>query len=942
MNALLLEVVSEKTGYPADMLTLEMELESDLGIDSIKRVEILSGMREKAPSLPEVDAAEMAELQTLGQIVEYMGGNAASAAAPAPAASGVDLNALLLEVVSEKTGYPADMLTLEMELESDLGIDSIKRVEILSGMREKAPSLPEVDASEMAELQTLGQIVEYMGGQSGAAAAPAPVVVAAPAIPSNLGRFALDLVPAAPAGFMVAGLDKGLIAVTRDGLGVAEALAAKLTAAGLNAAAVDGVPADAASAVFLGGLANVDVAGARAVNKAAFAASKVIAAKLASEGGAFITVQDTDGDFGLSGASDRAWLGGLPGLVKTAAQEWNDAGLKAIDLERGGRDAEALADALFAELLTGGAELEVGLKADGSRFTLKSVRTDVEGASHNVVDANSVIVASGGARGVTATTLIALAKATKARFALIGRTGLTAEGAETQGITDDAALKKAMMQAALARGEKVTPATLGKAVSRLLANREIVATVAAIQAAGGDAEYVACSVTDAEGLNKTFDSVRAKWGPITGIVHGAGVLADRYIADKTQDQFDFVFDTKVEGLQALLDATANDPVSLLVNFSSVAARAGNQGQCDYAMANEVLNKVAAAEGARRDGLLVKSLGWGPWEGGMVTPALKARFEAIGVPLIPLAVGAQMLVDEVTSGASERVELVLGGEPKSKALLSSSAAGGESFTARVHSATHPWLADHSVGGEPVIPVVLAMEWMAQAALALRPDYVLARVENVVVTKGIRVPDFTGAGGAYTVNARQLRNGNGATVAVEVISGGIKHYTATIVLADSHASVAGAKGVTEPKTSSVKGFYKHEAVFHGPAFQVVASPKLGEDGMVATLSGTLEKGWKGGAWTLDPALFDGALQLALYFTSEKLGQKSLPTGLQSLQVYRDLPASGSVRCVLTGTADAHRTVTDIALFAEDGAPIAELRGVTTFGYGDRKTAGNGARA
>ena len=162
--------------------------------------------------------------------------------AVAPAAPGIDLTGLLLEVVSDKTGYPADMLTLEMELESDLGIDSIKRVEILSGMREKAPSLPEVDASEMAELQTLGQIVEYMGGQQGGAAATPTTVAAEPTavvMPANLGRFVLDTVVAEPAGFMVRGLDRGLVAVTRDGLGVAEALVSRLAAAGFEARTVD-------------------------------------------------------------------------------------------------------------------------------------------------------------------------------------------------------------------------------------------------------------------------------------------------------------------------------------------------------------------------------------------------------------------------------------------------------------------------------------------------------------------------------------------------------------------------------------------------------------------------------------------------------------------------------------------------------------------------------
>ena len=243
-----------------------------------------------------------------------------------------------------------------------------------------------------------------MGGQQGGAAATSTTVAAEPTavvMPANLGRFVLDTVVAEPAGFMVRGLDRGLVAVTRDGLGVAEALVSRLAAAGFEARTVDTVPADAASVVFLGGLAEVDAQGARAVNKAAFAAASIVAKRLSEEGGAFVTVQDTGGDFGLTDPGDRAWLGGLPGLVKTAAQEWSAAGVKAIDIARGGRSADVLADALLAELLTGGVEREVGLMADGTRLTLASRKVEVEGRDNAVVDSNSVIVASGGARGVT-------------------------------------------------------------------------------------------------------------------------------------------------------------------------------------------------------------------------------------------------------------------------------------------------------------------------------------------------------------------------------------------------------------------------------------------------------------------------------------------------------------------------------------------------------------
>ncbi|OBU84399.1 acyl carrier protein, partial [Chromobacterium subtsugae] len=61
----------------------------------------------------------------------------APAASPAAAAAtSADISQLLLATVADKTGYPVDMLSLDMRLEADLGVDSIKRVEILSSVRD--------------------------------------------------------------------------------------------------------------------------------------------------------------------------------------------------------------------------------------------------------------------------------------------------------------------------------------------------------------------------------------------------------------------------------------------------------------------------------------------------------------------------------------------------------------------------------------------------------------------------------------------------------------------------------------------------------------------------------------------------------------------------------------------------------------------------------------
>ncbi len=171
----LLEIVADKTGYPAEMLDLDMDMEADLGIDSIKRVEIMGALQERHPDLPEVEADDLAELRTLGEILAYVSQAAPSGAvsAPAPAApepvaaapvapAGGDLKAVLLEIVADKTGYPAEMLDLDMDMEADLGIDSIKRVEIMGALQERQPDLPEVEADDLAELRTLGEILAYV------------------------------------------------------------------------------------------------------------------------------------------------------------------------------------------------------------------------------------------------------------------------------------------------------------------------------------------------------------------------------------------------------------------------------------------------------------------------------------------------------------------------------------------------------------------------------------------------------------------------------------------------------------------------------------------------------------------------------------------------------------------------------------------------------------
>jgi NAD(P)-dependent dehydrogenase (short-subunit alcohol dehydrogenase family)/acyl carrier protein len=920
------------------MLSMEMDLEQDLGIDSIKRVEILSAMVKRAPQLPEIDAEAMISLRTLGQIADYLEQSLAAIAAipgPGQAARSDEIRSLLVEVVSQKTGYPAEMLSMEMDLEQDLGIDSIKRVEILSAMVKQAPHLPEIDSEAMIALHTLGQIVEHIQGAQKPAAAvlqesaesPAPALLHDQEPVAPVQRYVIEAVPAPPLGLCRPGLfGQTKICITDDGTGMAPALEAVLNHRGVNAEAMQEIPANATRIIFLGGLRRVTtVDEAIAVNREAFQAARA----LAGEARLFVTVQDTGGAFGLTGCSiEQAYLGGLAGLAKTVARERPDMVVKAIDLERGERTTGKLAIAIADELLGGGLELEVGLPEDGRRLTLRSLPAPVEPGAP-ALEAGAVIVASGGARGVTAVCLERLAQQLQPRLVLLGRTPLDQEPACCHGVEGDAGLKRALLQAVRDAGDELTPAGLDRQARRITAVREIRATIAELEAAGARVRYDVVDVTDAAAVAGIIAEVRQAWGGIDGIIHGAGVIADHLIADKSEEEFDLVFNTKVAGLRALLDATSEDRLALLCLFSSVAGRCGNPGQADYAMANEVLNKVAEAEHRRRGThCLVRSLGWGPWDGGMVTPELKARFEEQGVPVIGLDTGARMLADELSSSRPDQVELVLGGDPRHFGRIGT--ASELRLDVLVDQYSHPFLADHAIDGVPVVPVVLVMEWFARAAAALHPGLHLAALRDIRVLRGIRLERFSDGGHCLSVRA-QPSAGNGGTVSLTMTleSGdGALHYQAEAELVAERVRTNGHLPQLQLQGWDGRGVYGG-ALFHGPQFQVIRNVDgASDEGIAATICGITQLTWSREHYQTDPAAFDGGLQLAVLWTEQMLGGASLPTRIGEVRTLVDEPQPGELHCLVKGRSAANgHAVSDIYLQDHEGRLVAVLNQVET---------------
>jgi hypothetical protein len=348
------------------------------------------------------------------------------------------------------------------------------------------------------------------------------------------------------------------------------------------------------------------------------------------------------------------------------------------------------------------------------------------------------------------------------------------------------------------------------------------------------------------------------------------------------------------------------------------------------MANEILNKVAWAESRARGGeVLVKSLGWGPWEGGMVSPQLRAHFAGLGVPMIPLHIGAQMLADELCGANVEQVELVLGGEPRAEALL---VVGAEArkliLEVKLSQQTHSYLAGHAIDGEVVVPMVLVMEWFSRIARGFRPDLKLQSIDQLKVLKGILLTKFEGHGDRFVLTCAHLSNGHGVLLDLTLsCPDGTVHYRAQAHMVDTRAP-APAQGAPRPVLDDWGGAPIYgDVLFHTDQFQVIQSLHgVGEAGISATLDGVDKARWRGEHWSTDVAALDGGLQLLLLWARDHMGGAALPTSIGQMLVHVETPPKGAIHCVARCSPSGRsRGVADVCFEDEAGVLFTEFKDV-----------------
>lgn len=687
IKSLLLQVVSDKTGYPQEMLGMEMDLEADLSIDSIKRVEIIGTLRNELGTLGNGNANEdtvmeqLAGIKTLSGLVSWLTefSGAETTAAPEkngtateptvsksqaqPAFSLEDLQNAILNIVSEKTGYPKEMLGLDLDLEADLSIDSIKRMEIIGDLKTKigfGQNLEQADdvMEKLAAIKTLRGLASWiseMNGETNETPQEAKEDSTAEPVQNVLSRLRFDITPTD--AFLIQNtevLQGKRFAITQDDSKQTSAIKDALEKHGAIVELVD----TEKDLSHIDGLIMLDLFSA--ADKPSIIDHVDLIKKLDFDKAKWVyLISDIPAHLQeITDASILRHHQGYPGLFKSLAREFDNTTCRLISLSTP-QEVDQIAEITLKEILTNDKPAEVIYKND-QRHKVDIIPSPLSTSLHEAhiqLDQKSVVLVLGGAQGITAELVKHMSQAYPCTYILVGRSAdprneVSAKEFETM------KTKEEIRGFLIKSGQFTSPSEIEKETTKIFKNNQILRTIRDMENLGNTIVYQSLDLCDEEGLSNLISSIYETYNRLDGVIHGAGLLEDKLFKQKTTSSFGRVFDTKVKPLRVLAEQLRSD-CQFVVLFSSIASVYGNKGQTDYAAANSVLDDYANALNKRLKGKVI-SINWGPWKGaGMVSSTLESEYERRGISMIPLDEGKEIFLNEIKYGTESQVLIMSG-------------------------------------------------------------------------------------------------------------------------------------------------------------------------------------------------------------------------------------------------------------------------------------------
>jgi len=405
-------------------------------------------------------------------------------------------------------------------------------------------------------------------------------------------------------------------------------------------------------------------------------------------------------------------------IARTLHQEANSLSTRIIQIVK--PTAQAI-EQVLTEVRAASSYLEASYNATGVRRErrLRLLATPSEEPSGTILSGDDVLLISGGGKGIAAECGLALASAQGCALGIVGRS-LPA---------DDDALRAHLQR---------------------------------LDGAGVRWFYARADVSDPTAAERAVKAIEEALGPITGLLHGAGVNHPQPLALLKESDFADTLAPKLHGLENLLQGVDPGRLRCVVGFGSILCELGLAGEADYAFANELLTRRIEAFAHSHPQVRCLAIEWSIWSGVGMGERL-GRVEALAAQNITAITPEegvdwlQRLLSVFNASTAEPmpVRIFLSGRFGAPPTLKMLAAEPPiaRFLERIREHTpgvelvadsslslgqDPYLADHIYAEESILPGVMVLEAMTQVTQALAPGASTLEFENVQFSYPTVVP------------------------------------------------------------------------------------------------------------------------------------------------------------------------------------------------------------
>ncbi len=703
-EAEVLKLISDITLYPVELLDKDMEMEADLGIDTVKQATIFSMLSEQY-GMDEKETGSISQYRTIGELIDLVNRNNMDYVQPQlegtsignqvnktdikeykmPVNQGLSIKDDIIKIIAEITQYPADMLEEDMEMEADLGVDTIKQGTILSELSKKFCISEDTNLGP-SEFKTIKSLIDAIKNiyVEGTDAKSVNVITEKEtevkfkdinsqevenmldrelslqypiAVEEKVGKKCFDL---KGKNILIIGDVPETVKEAAKHLGKVssnigefvfgekeshEAMESKISNIidsfkGIDVVLDLGHLGEDIDFEDLSKKDEKDILDKNSIYRFLF--YKELSKNIDNPELRIICTVSMDGCFGYTQQDTLKtdpFYGALCGFYKALSMEFVKSKVKIIDLgkPKGSKLTTEVISTLKKEFEVDFNSYEIGYNCN-KRVTLKLANVDRSNIIPTLNFDCKHFIITGGGHGITAEIIRGISKSTKAKFSILGRTSIPSDIEELSRL-DLSVLeqKKTEIYDQLKEaGKKATPSEVQKEFSKLTKAISVHNLLKVIRENGCEVCYYTCDVSDFDALKTAIDKAVSNYGPANVVIHAAGIEKSRLLGQKTKEEFDEVFSVKAKGLCNLYRLIDKNELQLFIGFSSISGRFGNEAQLDYCAANNFISSFMSMVSSKHKGIRAISISWSGWKDyGMAwrNEFVRENAEGMGLHLI---------------------------------------------------------------------------------------------------------------------------------------------------------------------------------------------------------------------------------------------------------------------------------------------------------------------